>query len=68
MGLGLDAPTWAKEGLVDLVVATPRWATMHFDIPLADADERELAKAFEAGARTAALALEAIRRVFERLG
>lgn len=35
LGLGLDAPTWAKEGLVDLVVATPRWATMHFDIPLA---------------------------------
>ena len=35
IGLGLDAPTWAKNGLVDLVVATPRWATMHFDIPLA---------------------------------
>ena len=34
LGLGLDAPTWAKEGLVDLVVATPRWRTMHFDIPL----------------------------------
>ena len=32
--LGLDAPTWAKEGIVDLVVATPRWRTMHFDIPL----------------------------------
>jgi hypothetical protein len=34
LGLGLDAPTWANEGLVDLVVATPRWRTMHFDIPL----------------------------------
>jgi len=34
LGLGLDAPMWAKEGLVDLVVATPRWRTMHFDIPL----------------------------------
>ena len=34
LGLGLDAPTWAKEGIVDLVVATPRWRTMHFDIPL----------------------------------
>ena len=34
LGLGLDAPAWAKEGLVDLVVATPRWRTMHFDIPL----------------------------------
>ena len=35
LGLGLDAPTWAKDGLVDLVVATPRWATMQFDMPLA---------------------------------
>ncbi len=34
LGLGLDAPTWAKQGVVDLVVATPRWRTMHFDIPL----------------------------------
>ena len=34
LGLGLYAPTWAKEGLVGLVVATPRWRTMHFDIPL----------------------------------
>jgi hypothetical protein len=34
LGLGLDAPSWAKDGLVDLVVATPRWETMHFDIPL----------------------------------
>ena len=34
LGLGLDAPTWAKEGLVDLVVATPRFETLHFDMPL----------------------------------
>ncbi len=34
LGLGLDAPTWARQGLVDLVVATPRWRTMVFDIPL----------------------------------
>lgn len=34
LGLGLDAPTWAREGIVDLVVATPRWQTMQFDIPL----------------------------------
>ena len=34
LGLGLDAPTWAKEGLVDLVVATPRWATLEFAMPL----------------------------------
>ena len=36
LGLGLDAPTWSKDRLVDLVVATPRWETMHFDIPLAE--------------------------------
>lgn len=35
LGLGLDAPAWAKEGLVDLVVAAPRWATLEFDMPLA---------------------------------
>lgn len=35
LGLGLDAPTWAKEGLVDLVVPAPRWATLQFDMPLA---------------------------------
>ena len=34
LGLGLDAPAWAKEGLVDLVVAAPRWATLEFDMPL----------------------------------
>ena len=34
LGLGLDAPAWAKEGLVDLVVATPRWATLEFNMPL----------------------------------
>jgi hypothetical protein len=31
---GLDAVQWAKEGLVDLVVATPRWATLEYDMPL----------------------------------
>ena len=34
LGLGLDAPAWAKEGLVDLVVAAPRWATLEFAMPL----------------------------------
>ena len=34
LGLGLDAPTWANEGLVDLVVAAPRWATIEFAMPL----------------------------------
>ena len=36
LGLGFDAPTWAREGLVDLVVVTPRWATLQFDMPLAE--------------------------------
>jgi len=32
---GLDAVAWAEAGLVDLVVATPFWATTDFDIPVA---------------------------------
>ena len=34
LGLGLNVPAWSKAGLVDLVVACPRWQTLHFDIPL----------------------------------
>jgi len=34
LGLGLDAPAWSQEGLVDLVVAAPRWATLEFAMPL----------------------------------
>lgn len=33
-GLGLDAVTWAKEDLVDMVVLTPFWTTADFDIPV----------------------------------
>ncbi len=32
--LGLDAVHWAEQGLVDLIVATPRWATMDTQMPL----------------------------------
>ncbi len=32
---GFDAVTWAKEGLIDLVVPTPRWATNDDDMPIA---------------------------------
>jgi len=32
--MGLDAVGWAKEGLIDLLVVTPRWATLEFDMPL----------------------------------
>ena len=32
--MGLDAIAWAKEGLVDVVVATPRWASIEFDMPI----------------------------------
>jgi len=31
---GLDAIAWAQEGLIDLVVPSPRWATIEFDMPL----------------------------------
>ena len=34
LALGLDALTWAKEGLIDLLVVTPRWATLEFDMPI----------------------------------
>lgn len=32
--MGLDALTWAKEGWIDLLVVTPRWATVEFDMPI----------------------------------
>ncbi len=34
LGLGLDAPTWSREGLVDLVTVAPRWRTMVFNHPM----------------------------------
>jgi len=47
VGLGMDGITWAKEGLIDLLVPTPFWATADFDIPverwreqLGDADSK----------------------------
>jgi hypothetical protein len=64
----LDA---SEEGWADNAARVrPAGVSVHFafDIPLDGADERTLAKSFDSGARTAALALEAIRRVFERLG
>ncbi|MDD4017495.1 MAG: hypothetical protein PHV28_06070 [Kiritimatiellae bacterium] len=36
IGLGLDAPAWVNEGLIDLVVAAPRWATLEYDMPLGE--------------------------------
>ena len=33
-GLGMDGVTWAREGLVDMLVPTPFWATADFDIPI----------------------------------
>jgi len=32
--MGLDAVGWAKAGLIDLLVVTPRWATLEFDLPM----------------------------------
>ncbi len=34
VGLGMDGITWAKEGLIDILVPTPFWATADFDIPV----------------------------------
>jgi hypothetical protein len=31
---GLDVIAWAKEGLIDMLVVTPRWASLEFDMPL----------------------------------
>ena len=47
--LGMDAVTWAKEGLVDLLVPCPFWTTSDFDIPV-ELWKEKLAKA---GADTA---------------
>jgi hypothetical protein len=32
--LGFDVVNWAKEGVIDVLVPTPRWATLEFDMPL----------------------------------
>ena len=37
---GFDAVTWANEGLVDIIVVTPRWATCDSAMPLADWAEK----------------------------
>ena len=34
VGLGMDGITWVREGLVDMLVPTPFWATTDFDIPI----------------------------------
>ena len=34
IGLGMDGVRWAKEGLVDMLVPTPFWATSDYDIPV----------------------------------
>ena len=33
-GLGMDAQAWVREGLIDMLVPTPFWATTDFDIPV----------------------------------
>lgn len=35
-GLGLDVRAWAKEGIIDLLVVTPRWATLEFGMGIAE--------------------------------
>lgn len=38
--MGLDAVAWAGAGIVDLIVPTPRWTTMEFDMPMIEWRER----------------------------
>jgi len=33
-GLGMDGVRWVREGLIDMLVPTPFWATGDFDIPI----------------------------------
>lgn len=33
-GWGLDFQTWVNEGVIDLLVVTPRWTTLEFDMPI----------------------------------
>ncbi len=33
-GLGMDGVAWVRDGLVDMLVPTPFWATTDFDIPV----------------------------------
>lgn len=40
LGMGLDAITWAKEGLIDLLAVTPRWATLEFGMAIPEWRER----------------------------
>lgn len=35
-GMGMDAIDWARQGLIDLLVPTPRWSTIEFDMPMQD--------------------------------
>ncbi|MEW6751863.1 MAG: family 10 glycosylhydrolase [Candidatus Latescibacterota bacterium] len=34
LGLGMDAVTWARQGLVDWLVVTPFWASVETDMPI----------------------------------
>jgi hypothetical protein len=34
VGLGMDGVAWAREGLIDMLVPTPFWATADFDVPI----------------------------------
>lgn len=40
VGLGMDGVRWAREGLIDLLVPTPFWATADFDIPVEEWKKR----------------------------
>ncbi|HWQ53412.1 MAG TPA: hypothetical protein VN442_06990 [Bryobacteraceae bacterium] len=59
LGLGYDPVRWAREGLIDMLVVTPFWATAETDIPI------EVWKQLLAGTRvTLAAGLEVLMRGF----
>ena len=61
VGLGMDAVTWAKEGLVDWIVITPFWASIETDMPV------ELWKQLLSGTRTKlATGLEVLLRPYRQ--
>ena len=56
---GLDAVWWSQEGIVDLLVVTPRWASTEFDMPV-----RDWRRLLEGSSTTLAGGLEVLVRPF----
>lgn len=63
--LGMDGAVWVREGLVDMLVPTPFWATADFDIPLEQ--WREIIKGTEREV-TLAAGIEILLRAYPAAG